>query len=153
MANSDELPGFRDKRKTLFGEKTGEEEMRETGRQFMEAGQFYDALEFFARCEAPDQVKEIARRAKESGNTPLFLRARVVQGEQPGEEELLELARSAREGDRLSMAVVALQKAGHEEEAQELRRELLGGEEPGVEPGAEEAEPTEVPPEEDGPAG
>ena len=137
MPGSDELPEFREKRKILFGEKTREEQMRLTGRQFMEAEQYDDALEFFARCDANDLVREIIERAREAGNTPLYFRAKVVLGEKPDEAELLEMAEAARQAGRTSMAVVAYQKAGHEERADELREELLAGEEPWRAPGEE----------------
>ena len=134
MARSDELPGFRKKRDILFGEKTTDEQMRETGRKFMEAEQLDDALEFFARCEADDLVREIAAHAREQGNTALYLRARVVLGEPPEEDELRELADEAMEAKRPSMARLAYVKAGDEEKAEELEKQLLGGEEPQEKP-------------------
>jgi hypothetical protein len=137
MPGSDELPEFREKRKILFGEKTEEEQLRQTGRQFMEAEQYDDALEFFARCDAADEVREIIGRARETANTPLYLRAKVVLGEKPDEAELLEMAEKARKAGRTSMALVAYQKSGHEEQADELREELLAGEEPVRAPGEE----------------
>jgi hypothetical protein len=143
MAGSNDLPSFREKRKTLFGEKTREEEMRQTGTQFMEAGQYDDALEFFARCDAAGKVREILERAKQEGNTPLYLRAKVVLGEAAEEDELRELARAAHDAGRPSMALVAYEKAGMEERAEELRQELLAGDEPIAVPGKEPAEVTD----------
>ena len=130
MAKSDRLPGFRDKRRVLFGRKTAAEQMREAGGQFMQAERYDDALEFFARCDAESQVQQIARIAVERGDTPLLLRARVVLKEQPTQEELVAVARKAKAAGRKSMARLAYLKAGLEQEAERLGAELAGEPEP-----------------------
>jgi len=124
MSKSQELPGFWEKRKILFGPKTTPETMRQTGRRFMEAGRLDDALEFLERTDASDEVRQILRVAQERGDTALFLRAKKALREEPTEEELLAIARAAQAAGRLSMACVALVKAGRQEEAERLRGEL-----------------------------
>jgi hypothetical protein len=137
MAKKDELPGFREKRKILFGEKTSEEKMRETGRRFMEAERYDDALEFFARCEAEDEVREIARVARERGEAALLLRAQVVLDQKPDSEDLVQTAETAEQAGRKAEAYVGYLKAGREQEAERLRAEIFGDSHPA--PG-EEAE-------------
>ena len=119
--SDEELPDFYEKRKILFGDGTTEEEMRSTGEQFMRAGRYDDALEFFARCEADDLVREIIEDVKERGDTPVFLRAKRVLGEETDEAEWDELAQNALEHDCPSKAYVAKVKAGNEEEAEQLK--------------------------------
>ena len=140
MAKRNELPSFLEKRKILFGRKTAAQEIMEAGRQFMEAERFDDALEFFERTEATQEVQKIARLAVERGDTPLFLRAKVVLKEEPTEQELDILARNAEAAGRSSMALIAHLKAGHKEQAERLRAEM------GLSPHPEQSESSDSPP-------
>jgi len=141
MEKSQELPGFKRKRGVLFGAKTAPDEMRETGRRFFRAERFDDALEFFSRTEAADDVREVVRVAMERGDTALFLRAKVVLKEKPTEQELEALARKAEETGRKSMAALAWLKSGQQERAAQLRAEATGTALP---PGSEEQAPSET---------
>jgi len=134
VAKKPELPGFREKRRILFGEKTTPEQMRNTGRLFMEVERYDEALDFFERTDAEAEVREIAGVAFERGDVPLFLRAKLILKEQPTEQELSAIARTAESAGRRSMAYVAHLKAGHTEQAERLRTELLGGSEAGARP-------------------
>lgn len=138
MAKDDELPGFYEKRKILFNEKTSEEKMRETGRQFFEAERYDDALEFFARSEAPDLVKQIVEITLERGDTPLFLRAKRVLKEKVSDEEWKTLAQNALDAGCPSKAYVAYLKSGREEKAKELKAKTEGLGEPEEEDEEEE---------------
>jgi len=124
MSRSQDLPGFWQKRKMLFGPRTTPQTMLETGKRFMAAGRLDDALEFFARTTASDEVRQIVRMAQERGDTALFLRAKRVLKEEPTDEELVAIARAAEAAGCKFMAYVALLKAGHQEEADRLRAEL-----------------------------
>lgn len=126
MAKNDELPGFYEKRKILFNEKTSDEKMRDAGRQFFEAERYDEALEFFARTEAPELVKEIASAALDQADTPLFLRAKRVLNEKLTDEELQELARKALDAGCPSKAYVALKKSGKDEQAEQLKARTEG---------------------------
>jgi len=119
--SDEELPDFYEKREILFGDSTTEEEMRSTGERFMRAGRYDDALEFFARCDAEDLVREIIETARERGDTPVFLRAKRVLGEETDKHEWDELAENALEQNSPSKAYVAKMKAGKEEEAEQLK--------------------------------
>ncbi len=130
MASSEDLPTFREKRDILFGDDTTDEKMRETGKLYMEAEQYDDALEFFARCEADDLVRNIAQLAVDQGDAALYLRSKVVLEEEADSDVLIDIAESAKEKNRASMARVAYQKAGNEEKAEELTEQILKGEEP-----------------------
>jgi hypothetical protein len=140
MAKDEELPGFYEKRKILFNEKTSDEKMRDTGRQFFEAERYDDALEFFARSEAPDLVKQIAELALERGDTPLFLRAKRVQKEKVTDEEWQTLAQNALDAGCPSKAYVAYLKSGREEKAKELKAQTEGLGEPKEEEEEEDEE-------------
>ncbi len=107
----------------------------------MAAERYDDALEFFERTDARTEVQEIARVALERGDTPLFLRAKVVLKEQPTEQELSALARNAEAAGRKSMAYLAHLKAGHQQEAEGLQAEMTGetGPESSPAPGESEA--------------
>ncbi len=146
MAKQDELLNFEKKRKVLFGEKTSDQEMFETGCEFMEAERFDDALEFFDRTEAEgveDKIREIAERARENGNSPLFLRAKTVLGETATEDELEEIAQTALSKDCPTMALTAYKKGGMEEKAETLESQLFGQPEQKEEDEPEEEENSE----------
>jgi hypothetical protein len=128
VASKKELPDFQEKRRILFGPKTTPAALRETGRLFMHAERYDDALEFFSRTDAADEVRKIAQIALTRGDTSLFLRAKRVLKEKATEEELSAVARNALAAGRKPMAYVALLKAGHAEEAEKLRAELFGSE-------------------------
>ncbi|MHC4481164.1 MAG: hypothetical protein ACYS1C_09400 [Planctomycetota bacterium] len=137
MPRNDELPAFFQKRKILFNEKTSPEKMRRTGQLFMAAERYDDALEFFARCEADDLTQ--------AGNTALYMRAKRVLDEDITEEEWTKLAAAAESAGAHTMAYVAHQKAGHQEEAARLREMVpgLAGEAPLPEAEEAEADPAE----------
>jgi len=126
MAKQRDLPAFREKRKILFGEKTSQERMREAARQFMEAERYDEALEFCQRTEADELARQIAARALESGNSPLYMRAKRVLGEEIGDEEWAQLAAKAEKAGLFSAAYVAYVKAGREPEAARMRSLMPG---------------------------
>ncbi len=137
MPGNDELPSFRHKRKVLFGEKTSREELREMGRRFMDHQRYDDALEFFQRAEAKDLVRQTARRAIETGNTPLLMRAKKILDEPIAEDEWTQVAEAAERAGLFSAAQLAHRQAGHEGEAERLNRKMAqvqGLEEPATEP-------------------
>ena len=129
MGKNDDLPDFHAKRKILFGDKTSDEQLRETGQQFMEGERYDDALEFFQRAEADDLARQVARRAMERGNTPLYMRAKRVLGEPISEDEWVGLAQSAERAELYTAARLAYQKAGRTQEAERLAELIFGPEE------------------------
>ena len=129
MGKNDDLPDFHAKRKILFGDKTSDEQLRETGQQFMEGERYDDALEFFQRADADDLARQVARNAMERGNTPLYMRAKRVLGEPISEDEWVELARSAERAELYTAARLAYQKAGRTQEAERLAELIFGPEE------------------------
>lgn len=137
------LPGFYDKRRILFGAKTTPERMRQTGKLFMDAARYDDALEFFERCAAEDLARQIAQTAMKEGDTPLYMRAKKVLKEAVSEQEWNQLAAAAEKAGRPTMAYVAHLKAGHVEEAARLGQALKGvgaGEQAAAEGPAEQPE-------------
>ncbi len=126
MAKKNELPPFVKKRKIMFGEKVADRQRIQAGVEFMEAGRYDDALEFFVRSDAEEYVREIVEIALKECNVPVFLRAKVVLNEKPEKAELEEIADRALEMDSPAMAAVALQKAGLHEKAKEIRSEVTG---------------------------
>ncbi len=121
MAKNQNLPSFREKRKILFSEKTSRERMRATGELFMQAGRYDDALELFERAEARDLTGQIAALAMDSGNTPLYMRAKKILKEEITDREWTALAANAEKAGMYSAAYVAHLRAGHEEEAARIR--------------------------------
>jgi len=122
MAKNDDLPEFRLKRKILFGPKVAPEKLRELGERFMKAERYDDALEFTDRAGADDLTRQVAEEAMLRGDTPLYMRAKKVLGEQITESEWDRLARGAEKGGHYSSALLAYSQAGRTEEADRVRR-------------------------------
>ncbi len=128
MADKNELPEFSKKRKVLFDDKDSGRQRLQTGIAFKEAGRYDDALEFLARCDEPDaagQIREIADIALQECNVPVYLRAKGILKEEPDPAAMADLAGNAEETGRPSMAVLAFQKSGMSEKAEEIRNRLL----------------------------
>ncbi len=139
MPKKGQLPGFYEKRALLFSKKASPEKTKQLGKQFMDAGRFDDALEFFARAKAEDMVREIARTALDTGDAPLYMRARKILGDDAKEAEWNKLADNAVKHGRFAMAYVAKLKAGKPEEAEQFLARI-----PTVEPPESPAGPSEA---------
>jgi tetratricopeptide (TPR) repeat protein len=126
VAKKPQLPGFYEKRKVLFAESPSPEKLLRAGRQFMEAGRYDDALEFFQRAGAHDLARQVAAVAMQAGNTPLLMRAKKVLGEGITEQEWLQVAANAEKAGLPSCACLAYSKAGREEEAARVRGLMPG---------------------------
>ena len=126
MAKSTDLPGFTQKRKTLFSPKTSAESLRVLGKEFMEAERYDDALEFFQRAGAEDMARHVAEKAMQAGDTALYMRAKKVLGDTVSDEEWTRIARAAEQARRYSAAYLAHSQAGHEEEAARLQQLVPG---------------------------
>lgn len=124
MGKSDELPGFKKKRRVLFSPKSAPQKLCEVGEQFMAAERYDDALECFQRAEAEDLVRQVAGIAMEEGNTPLYMRAKKVLQEEITDAEWTQIADRAEAAGLDSCAYLAHSQPGHEEEAARLRRRL-----------------------------
>ena len=121
MAKKRDLPGFYEERKLLFDPKASADRKRRAGEAFMEAGRYDEALDFFERCGATDQVRQVAAKALAAGNTPLFMRAKRILREEVTDREWSQVAAAAEHRGAYTMAYVAHLKAGHEQEAARLR--------------------------------
>ena len=135
MAKNDELPEFRPKRKVLFGSRTSEEQWRETGKEFMSAGRYDDALEFFGQADADDLAEQVAREALSAGNVPLLMRARRVSGQETSESDWLAAAQAAESNGMFSGAALAYERAGRDDDAARMAQQM---------PGAPEEQPEQV---------
>ncbi len=124
MARNSELPGFERKRKVLFSEKGNPDQLRQMGQQFLEAGHFYDALEFFERADARELVRQVAEKAIDAGDTPLLMRAKRILSEETSEEEWSQTARHAEDAGLLAAARLAHEQAGHDDEVARLSEKL-----------------------------
>jgi hypothetical protein len=140
MANNEDLPEFRPKRKVLFGSKTSDEKLREMGREFMDAERYDDALEFFQQAEAHELAEQVARKAMDSGNVPLLMRARRVSGAETSPEEWSTAAHEAEQRGLYSAARLAYERADRPEDAQRVAEQM---------PAAPEQQPEHVLEEED----
>jgi hypothetical protein len=126
MARKQDLPGFARKRDVLFGRKTSKERLRQTGEQFLEAGRYYDALEFLQRAGASDLTRTIVRLAIDAGDTALLMRAKKVLAEATTDEEWGRVAANAEKAGLYGAAYLAHTKAGHTEEAARLHALMPG---------------------------
>jgi hypothetical protein len=131
------VPGFVKKRKILFGKKTPKEELVRVGNEFAGSELYDDAIEFFSRADAKEEVAKIAEKAYEMGDTSLYMRAKRVMGEEIGAEEWEHLAELGAEQGRYSMAFMAYSQAGEQEKADQMRQRMVSAQTAGPGEGGE----------------
>ncbi len=139
MAKKQDLPGFARKRDILFGKKTPRERLRQASEQFLEAGRYYDALEFIQRAEADDLARRVAELAVDAGDAALLMRAKKVLDEQATRDEWARTAANAEKAGLYSAAYLAHTRAGNEEEAARVRALMPGAPKAETETAGEEA--------------
>jgi hypothetical protein len=126
MAKHKDLPGFARKRGILFGRKTSKERLRQAGEGFLEAGRYYDALEFIERAGATDLAERVGRLAIDAGDTALLMRARKVLRRETTREEWARVAANAEKAGLYSAAYLAHTKAGNQDEAARVHALMPG---------------------------
>lgn len=120
-----ELPGFAKKRKILFSNKTSKDELIRVGRAFAAELRFEDAIEFFARASATEEIEKIAETAREMADVSLYMRSMRVLKRPLAPEICVELAEKALAAGRPSMALVAYREAGMEDKVEEMRAKMV----------------------------
>ena len=116
-----ELPGFTSKRKILFSPRSTPQDLVRVGKEFLEAEYYDDALEFFTRAGAADEVRAVAEKAYEAADVPLFMRARKAIKESIAPEQWEHLAQANIKLGRFSMAQLAYNQAGMPEKAEQVK--------------------------------
>jgi len=108
-----DLPGWREKKELLWGEKAGAEERIRGGEAFAAAGRLPEALDFYERAQHAEGIREVLRAAVEQGDLYLFKRCRdLLGGDLRG--ELAALARNALRKGKVLFAVRAARALGDE---------------------------------------
>ncbi|HOX39336.1 MAG TPA: hypothetical protein PL033_15250 [Candidatus Brocadiia bacterium] len=116
--------GFTQKRRQLYARSVSPEKLMRAGDDFLEAGRYDDALNFYHRAEAKDRIAKVAETAVARGDAALLLRARKLLGTAATPEELSETAAKALENGKPTLAMVAYERIGDKEKAKEIRAQL-----------------------------
>jgi len=140
-----ELPNFNAKQKLLHGKDQSAETQSLVGRQFLEAGQLYDALEFFDRARDQQGIDRLRERAVlESDPLLLKLVLRRLAGEAAA-GEWRQLGDNALQAGKRLCAEEAFRMAGDWQAVARLRgeaaaeeRAAAGAEAPGDDAEAED---------------
>jgi len=112
------------KRKLLHDKSSTPDKLIGAGEAFLEAGRYYDAVDFFEKADARDRLAEMVEAAITEGDTALLLRVKKLLGEEPEPEELRRAALKATESGRSTMALVAYKRLGDRESARAIAAEL-----------------------------
>lgn len=89
-------------------------------RHFAEREMLPDAVDFYEKAGAKDQLQELLKVAMEDGDVFLFKRINRCLGREPEQREWLRLAGHAQQLGKDAYAAQALRQAGVEEAAGEL---------------------------------
>ena len=123
MANVN-MPEFEEKRELLYSDDVPVERVKEVGRQFMEAGLYSDALEFFERSRSAEDTRKVAGISLEAGDVALWLRCKRILGEEPDEQSLRAIAANAEAQRKYMFAVEAWRRLEDDEQIERLRAAL-----------------------------
>ena len=119
--NSADLPDFSTKREILYSDDVPVERVNEVGRQFMAAGLYNDALEFFDRSKSADDIQKVADIAFNEGDVAIWLRCKRILRQEPDEGSLEGIAGHAEAHGKLAFAIEAWRRLGKEEQVERLR--------------------------------
>jgi len=123
-----ELPNFAAKQKLLHSKDQTPESQVAVGDRFFEAGQLYDALDFFTQASNDDGIARVRDRAVSDAD-PLLLKLvlRRIEGEAPS-EEWRTLGQNALENGKKLCAEEAFRMAGDWQTVARLRGEVAAEE-------------------------
>jgi tetratricopeptide (TPR) repeat protein len=88
------------------------------GEQYEQAGLIFDALDFYEKAKAQEQLHRLLEIAGREGNAFLLARASRALGREPSREEWISLAKSAEAAGKYAFAAEAYRKAEDEEQAE-----------------------------------
>ena len=119
--SSADLPDFSSKREILYSDDVPVEKVNEVGRQFMAAGLYNDALEFFDRSKSVDDVQKAADIAFKDGDVAIWLRCKRILRQEPDEASLEGIAAHAETHKKYAFAIEAWRRLGNDEQVARLR--------------------------------
>ena len=147
MAKKDRLPNFNEKRKMLHTKVPPPETLSEVGRRFLEAGQLYDALDFFHKAGDQDGMNQVRMKAVEEAD-PVLLKLAAKRSEKGASaDEWRSLGENAMKMGKKRSAEEAFGMAGDWKAVARLRGEVIDDDLPPI---VEEPEGEEEDEEDDG---
>ena len=93
------------------------EELTAYGQYYETEGLIYDAVDFYERAGAVDQLKGLLEGAKQDGDAFLFRRLCRILGQDSAREDWLTLAERAEALGKTAFAQMAYKEAGEEPDA------------------------------------
>lgn len=115
MGRKNSLSCF-EKRELLNQTAASVEALAEWGRRFEEQEMWSDAVDFYMKANAREELKRLKDRVREEGDSFLFGRVCKALGYEPTPDEWLSVAKQAEELGKHSLAVQAQRRAGVETE-------------------------------------
>lgn len=119
------LPSSIEKRDILFGAK------KVAGGTFLTLAQKYeaegslsDALDFFAKAEATEDLKRLAKIFIKEGDSFLLLKVAHLSHESVSEDDIADCAQKAEELGKTRYAILAHDKLGNEEKVEALKESI-----------------------------
>jgi len=125
MGEKNRLLNFKQKRKLLFGKKSSVENLAQAGQTFLEAGQLYDALDFFLKAGNPEGLKKIRKKAVEEADPVLLKQVLKNLETEPDPGEWKDLGKNALEMGKKLSAEEAFRMAGDWKTVAKIRGEVI----------------------------
>jgi len=117
-----ELPNFFKRREILFSDEISPDEVDRYGDMFLEAGRVNEALDFYEKSGNKERVRRVLQMAEEEGDLGVWMRAKVLLKETPKPAEWERMAERALSAGKEHYAIYALEKAGKQDRAEELKQ-------------------------------
>jgi len=95
------------------------------GRLYAEAGNLSDAIDFFAKAKAEDEIKALLPKIIEEGDAFLFQKIYNLLGTSPPKEEWERLGEAALKLGKLEFAARAFENSGNKERLKEINEKRL----------------------------
>ncbi len=95
------------------------------GKIYLEAGNVNDAIDFFAKAKAEDELKALLSRTIEEGDVFLFQKIHKLLESSPSNEQWERLGEAALKLGKLEFAAKAFENANNKERLKEINEKRL----------------------------
>ncbi len=85
------------------------------GKIYLEAGSLSDAIDFFAKAKAEDELRALLPRVIEEGDAFLFQKIYNLLGDSPSKEQWERLGKAASKLGKLQFATKTFEESGNKE--------------------------------------
>ena len=126
MAKENQLPDFKEKRKTVYSSNTAKETLVDYGNRLLAAQRINDALDFYEKAEYEDGIKKILTMSLNDGDAFIFARVVKILKNRVSAEGWNRVGDNAAERGKYHFALRAYKNSGNQEGVHKIEQILAG---------------------------